>query len=116
MMTETAHVIVSSGACLRKNSNVLIVCGRHNKVFAELLMLESYVVRAYPYLWEFDEKFFLKYSEKLSENAIATLPVHVRSLLENSNVIIWLSQFDNLAKFPVDVGRGLVLFGMPFMV
>jgi len=89
---------------------VLIVCGLHNKAFAEQLSLESYVVGAHPYLWMFDEKFFLKYSEKFPENAVAILPKHVRSLLKNSDVIIWLSQFDNVEKLQADVRKAIFSF------
>jgi leucyl aminopeptidase (aminopeptidase T) len=109
-MKEAAHAIITRVACLRRNSNLLIVCGFHNKAFAERLMLESYVVGAHPYLWVFDEKFFLKYSKKFPENAVATLLVHLRSLLENSNVIIWLSQFDDLEKFPANIRKAIVSF------
>lgn len=58
----------------------------------------------------FDEKFFLKYVKMLSEDAIAILPEHLRSLLENSNVIIWLSQYDDLDKFPANVRKAIVSF------
>jgi leucyl aminopeptidase (aminopeptidase T) len=110
LMRETANTIVASVACLKRNSNVLVVCGLHNKVFAEQLMLESYAVGAHPYLWVFDEKFFLKYSKKFPEDAVAILPKHIRSLLENSDVIIWLSQFDNLEKLPADVRKAIFSF------
>jgi leucyl aminopeptidase (aminopeptidase T) len=109
-MREAAHAIVTRVTCLRKNSNLLIICGLHNKGFAELLMLESYSVGAYPHLWVFDEGFFLKYSKKFSEAAVATLPRHVRSLLENSDVIMWLSQFDDVEKFPANVRNAIVSF------
>ena len=109
-MRETANIIVNSVACLRRNFDVLVVCGLHNKVFAEQLMLESYAVGAHPYLWVFDEKFFLKYSRKFPEDGVAILPKHIQSLLENSDEIIWLSQFDNLEKFPSNVRKGIVSF------
>jgi leucyl aminopeptidase (aminopeptidase T) len=110
LMRETANTIVHSVACLKRNYNVLVVCGLHNKVFAEQLMLESYAVGAHPYLWMFDEKFFLKYSKKFLENAVAILPRHVRSLSENSDVIMWLSQFDNIEKLPADVRKAIFSF------
>lgn len=109
-MSKATHAIVTSVACLRRNSNLLVVCGLHNKVFAEQLMLESYAVGAHPYLWVFDEKFFLNHSKKFSENAVTVIPRHVRSLLENSDLIMWLSQFDDLEKFPVSLGRAIVSF------
>ena len=110
LMKQTAHVMVTSVACLGKKSNVLIVCGLHNKVFAEHIMLESYVVRAYPYLWVFDENFFLKHSNMISEDVMAILPEHARSLLEKSDVVIWLSQFKDFEKFPANFERAISSF------
>ena len=110
LMRGTARGIVASVACLRKKSNVLIICGLHNKVFAEYITLESYRVGAYPYLWMFDENFFLKYSNIISEDVIAILPEHTRSLLENSDVAIWLSQFEDFEKFPANIRKAFVSF------
>ena len=110
LMREAARAIVTSIACLKEKFNVLVVCGLHNKMLAEHIMLESYAVKAYPHLWVFDEKFFLKYAKTFSEDAIAILPEHLRSLLENSNVIIWLSQYDDLEKFPANVRKPIVSF------
>jgi len=109
-MREVAHAIVTNIACLKEKFNVLVICGLHNKILAEHIMLESYAIRAYPHLWVFDEKFFLKDVKNLSEDTIAILPEHLRSLLENSNVIIWLSQFDNLEKFPTNIRKAIVSF------
>jgi leucyl aminopeptidase (aminopeptidase T) len=109
-MIETANVIVTSVACLRKKSNVLVVCGLHNKTFAEHIMLESYMVGAHPYLWVFDESFFLKHSNIISEDVIAVLPEHTRSLLEKSDVVIWLSQFEDFEKFPANIRTAISSF------
>jgi leucyl aminopeptidase (aminopeptidase T) len=109
-MRKTASTIVRSVACLKRNSSVLVICGFHNKVFAEQLMLESYAVGAHPYLWVFDEKFFVKCSKKLPEDVIAILPKHIRSLSENSDLIIWLSQFDDLEKFSAEARKAIVDF------
>jgi leucyl aminopeptidase (aminopeptidase T) len=110
LIREAARAIVTSIACLKEKFNVLVICGLHNKTLAEHITLESYAVRAYPYLWVFDEKSFLKYVKILSEDTIAILPEHLHSLLENSNVIIWLSQFDDLEKFPADVRKAMISF------
>ncbi|MDI6690749.1 MAG: aminopeptidase [Candidatus Bathyarchaeota archaeon] len=109
-MKEAAHVMVTKIACLREKFNVLVICGLHNKTLAEHIMLESYAVGAYPHLWVFDEKFYLKHAEILSESTMAFLPTHLRSLLENSNVIIWLSQFGALDKFPVNLRKAIISF------
>jgi leucyl aminopeptidase (aminopeptidase T) len=73
-------------------------------------VLESYVAGAHPYLWVFDEKFFLKHSKEIPKDSVAIIPKHIRSLLENSDAIIWLSQFDDLDKFPANVGKAIVSF------
>lgn len=67
-LKESAHIIATNVACLRKTPNVLIVCGSHNKMLAEYIMLESQRMRAHPNLWAFDEEFFVKSSEKASED------------------------------------------------
>jgi len=110
LVRETARAIVTSIACLKEKFNVIVICGLHNKTLAERITLESYALRAYPYLWVFDEKFFMKYAETFSEDAIAILPEHVRSLLENSDVVVWLSQFDDLEKFPPGVRKAMISF------
>lgn len=111
-MKEVAHTIVANIACLKGNFNVLIICGLHNKALAEYLMLESYAVGAYPYLWVFDEKAFLKHAKTLSENVIRVLPKHVHSLLMDSDVIIWLSQFGDslLKRYPANVKEAIISF------
>jgi leucyl aminopeptidase (aminopeptidase T) len=109
-MKETAHVIVTDIACLKEKFNVLIICGLHNKALAEYIMLESYTVGGYPYLWVFDEKVFLKYAEIPSENMVKVLPKHVHSLLVNSDVIVWLSQFGDLRKIPKNVKKAIFSF------
>ncbi|NWF87263.1 aminopeptidase [Candidatus Bathyarchaeota archaeon] len=109
-MREAARVIVTSIACLKEKFNVLVICGLHNKTLAKYITLESYAMKAYPYLWVFDEKAFSKNVKILCEDEIAILPKHSRSLLENSNVIIWLSQFDDLEKFPPSVRKAMISF------
>jgi leucyl aminopeptidase (aminopeptidase T) len=107
---EVAHTIVTNIACLKEKFNVLIICGIHNKALAEFITLESYAVGAYPHLWVFDDKIFLKYAKTFPENAIAILPGHVCSLLKNSDVIIWLSQFGDLRKIPKNVKKAIFSF------
>jgi len=110
LMRKAARAIVTSIACLKEKFNVVIISGLHNKTLAEHIMLESYAVKAYPYLWVFNEKFFLKHAKFFPTDTISFLPEHIRSLLENSNVIIWLSQFDDLEKFPADVRKAIISF------
>lgn len=107
---EAAHTIVADIACLKEKFNVLIICGLHNKDLAEYITLESYAVGAYPYLWVFDEKVFLKHAKIPSENVVKVLPKHVCSLLMDSDVIVWLSQFGDLRKFPKHVKKAMFSF------
>ncbi|MEM3580380.1 MAG: aminopeptidase [Candidatus Bathyarchaeia archaeon] len=107
---EAAHTIVTDVACLKEDFNVLIICGFHNKNLAEYITLESYAVGAYPYLWVFDEKIFLKHAKTPSENVIRVLPKHVCSLLRDSDVIIWLSQFGDLRKITKNVKKAMFSF------
>ena len=109
-MREVAHTIVAKIACLKEKFNVLIICGLHNKTLAEYIMLGSYAVEAYPYLWVFDEKVFLKHAKILPENVIRVLPKHVHSLLMNSDVIIWLSQFGLWKRYPTNVEKAIISF------
>ena len=58
----------------------------------------------------FDGKFFLKYAKMFPNDAIAILPEHAHSLLKASDVIIWLSQFDDFEKFPTNVRKAMISF------
>ncbi len=109
-MRKVAHTIVTNIAFLKEKFNVLIICGLHNKTLAEYITMESYALGAYPYLWVFDEKFMLKHAKILSENVISVLPKHVHSLLVNSDLIIWLSQFGKFKKYPTNVEKAMISF------
>lgn len=109
-MREVAHTIATSIACLKEKFNVLIICGLHNKRLAEHIVLESYTVGAYPYLWVFDEKFLLTHAKFLSGNVLSVLPKHVHSLLVNSDVVIWLSQFGKFKKHPTNFEKAITSF------
>jgi len=109
-LKESAHVIVTSVACLRKRPNVLVICGLHNKVLAEYIMLESQRIGAHPNLWAFDQDFFLKISKTASENLTTMVLKHSCSLVEKSNVIIWLSQFEDVEKLPADIRKAVYSF------
>jgi len=92
-LLNAGRAIVTRAASVKKNSNLLIICGVHNKNLAEQLMLQAYAAGAHPFLWVFDERPFLRHSRFLSSNSMGSLPSHTRSLLEKSDVVIWLSQF-----------------------
>jgi leucyl aminopeptidase (aminopeptidase T) len=58
-------------------------------------MRECYAKHAYPHLWVFDENLLPKKDKIVAKNIEAVLAKHTRSLLENSDLVIWLSQFEN---------------------
>jgi leucyl aminopeptidase (aminopeptidase T) len=109
-LRQAARVVVANVACLRKKLNVLIICGLHNKVFAESIALESYRVGAYPYLWVFDERLFVNHSIKVSQDVVAVLPKHTCSLVKESDIIVWLSQFTDIESVPLNIRRGIYSF------
>jgi leucyl aminopeptidase (aminopeptidase T) len=107
---QAARVLAANVACLRKGLSVLIICGLHNKVFAESIALESYTLGAYPYLWVFDERFYVKYPRKVSRDAVAVLPKHICALIKESDVIVWLSQFTDIESVPLKIRRNIYSF------
>jgi len=109
-LKEAAHVIVTSVAVLRKRPNVLVICGAHNKILAKYIMLEAQRVGAHPFLWEFNEDFFLESLKNTSEKPLAAVLGQVHSLVEKSSTIIWLSQFEDVGRFPVNVRRMVYSF------
>jgi leucyl aminopeptidase (aminopeptidase T) len=54
----------------------------------------------------FDED-LLKKAQKVAKNAETTLPRHVRSLLENSDLTIWLTQFENPKSALTELGNAV---------
>jgi len=108
-LRHAAEAIVAA-ACLRKRLNVLIVCGVHNKFFAEYIALESYRVSAYPYIWMFDENFFVRCSKAASRAVLSVLPEHMVSLIKKSDVVIWLSQFEDIERISAPIRRSIYSF------
>lgn len=104
-LKETAHVIVTQVAYLRKRPNVLVICGAHNKILAKYVMLEAQRVGAHPFLWEFNEDFFLESLKNASEKPLAAVLGQVHSLVEKSNTVIWLSQFEDVGRFRANVRK-----------
>ncbi len=103
-MKKAAHSIATRAALLKRGSNVLIICGKHNSTFAEGLMLECYAKHACPHLWVFDEHLLPKRAKMVAEGADDMLPKHTRSLLDNSDLIIWLTQFEDPKNALTDLG------------
>jgi leucyl aminopeptidase (aminopeptidase T) len=107
---NAAHTIVHNIACLRENTTVIVICGLHNKRFAEDITLESHLMGAQPFLWVFNEKTILENSDTVYEQELATLPRHTEALLEKSDVIIWLSQFKDFTRLPENVKPAVCSF------
>lgn len=109
-MKEAAHSIVTRVACVKKVPNVLIICGRHNSAFAGYLMRECYEECAFPHLWVWDENLLPGKGRVVTETLVAKLPKHTRSLLKNSSLIIWLTQFENPKNAEADLGTAVCSF------
>jgi len=106
LVREAAWALINGIARPKWKGTVFVICGLHNRWFAEALMLASHRVGAEPHVWVFDEDSFAKNLEAASEKAVPMVPVVERSLLERSDVVFWLSQFDSLERFPEEV-RGI---------
>lgn len=106
-MKGAAHSIVTRNACPKKASNILIICGKHNSTFAGHLMTECYTEHVYPHLWTWDEN-LLPSNRKTA--VMAKLPQHTRSLLENSDLVIWMTQFENPKNAMTDLGTTVCSF------
>jgi leucyl aminopeptidase (aminopeptidase T) len=109
-LKETAHVIVTRAACLKKGRDALVICGPHNKVLAQYIMLEAQRVGSQPFLWEFNEDFFRESFERASGNSMSSVLGQMRSLVEKSDTIIWLSQFENVERFPANIRKAIYSF------
>jgi hypothetical protein len=110
LLRKAARSIVSCSSCPKKGSNVLIICGKHNITFAEYLVTECYAKNISPHLWMWDENLLSSSRKSENETAIMKLPTHTQSLLENSNVIIWMTQFENPRNARIDLGAAVCSF------
>ncbi len=79
-------------------------------MFADYIALESYRMGSYPYIWVFDEVFFVNYSKTVSEEVISVLPKHACSLINESDIVIWLSQFENIERVSTDIRKSVYSF------
>jgi len=109
-LKECAHVIVTNVASLKKRPDVLVICGPHNKMLAEYIMLESQRVGAHPHLWTFDEDFYVK-SLKTNPAILTTKMLgHTCGLVEKAHVVIWLSQFADIERLPANARKTIYSF------
>ena len=111
LLRNASHILIAKSACLKKRSNILIICGPHNKEFAEYIALESYGAGSYPHIWEFDEALLGRCSEEVPGEALSVVPGHVRSLVDDSDRVIWLSQFEDMERISPDIRSGIYSFG-----
>lgn len=112
LMRKAARSIVTRSACLRMgtNSNVLIICGRHNNAFAEYLVAECYSEHVSPHLWMWNENLLPRKGRIFVEAMTAKIPKHTRSLLQDSDLVIWLTQFENPKNAKDELGTAICSF------
>jgi leucyl aminopeptidase (aminopeptidase T) len=101
---------VTNVASLRKRPDVLVICGPHNKMLAEYIMLESQRVGAHPHLWTFDEDFYLRSLEADPEILTTKMLGYTCGLVEKAQLVIWLSQFADVRRFPANVQKTIYYF------
>jgi leucyl aminopeptidase (aminopeptidase T) len=105
-MQEAASILITDAACLKEKSNVLVICGLHNKMVAEHIVSECQAKGANPHLWVFDERTF----RKPANNVAAILPIDTCVLLKRSDLIIWLSQFEDLERFTRNLRKAMISY------
>jgi hypothetical protein len=98
-MRGAAGVLVRDVACVRKKDNAVVVCGLHNRAFAECLVSKLRVAGAIPSFWVFDEGMYLGKSVRVVEAGLAADLEKWRGVLGGADVVVWLSQFDDLERF-----------------
>ena len=111
-MRKAAHSVVTSSACLGLGAveNVLIICGKHNSSFAEYLVTECCLKQVSPHLWMWDENLLPKNKRTAAEIVTAKIPEHTRSLLQDSDLVIWLTQFENPKNARYELGKAVCSF------
>ena len=112
LMKKAARSIVTRSACLRVGamSSVLIICGKHNSAFAEYLVAECYSEHVSPHLWMWDENLLPRKGRIFAETVTAKIPKHTRSLLQDSDLVIWLTQFENPKNAKDELGTAVCSF------
>jgi leucyl aminopeptidase (aminopeptidase T) len=109
-MKKTAQSLVIRVACLHDESNVLIICGKHNSDFAGLVMMECYKRHAFAHLWQWDENLLQDVAGIDSSDASAKVSGHARSLLENADVVFWFTQFEDPKNARTRLGSAICSF------
>ena len=111
-MKKAARSIVTRSACLGVSaiSSVLIICGRHNTAFAECLVAECHSENVSPHLWMWDENLLPRKGRILPETVTVKVPKHTRSLLQDSDLVIWLTQFENPKTAKDELGTAVCSF------
>ena len=112
LMKKAARSIATRSACLRVSaiSSVLIICGRHNGAFAEYLVAECHSEHVSPHLWMWDENPLPRKGRIFPETVTVKFPKHTRSLLQDSDLVIWLTQFENPKNAKDELGTAVCSF------
>ena len=105
---KAAETIINQAALVDENTKLLIIHGKHNKNFAELIALEAFEVGVWPFVWSFDDFLLLNLHDSIK---IPTeIPEHIKALILNSDTIIWLSQFTHIGMVPKNTKEALFSF------
>ncbi len=112
LMRKAARSVVTRSACLRLGTikNVLIICGKHNSAFAEYLVTECYSKQVLPHLWMWNENLLPRDRGTVAINEPVKIPENTRSLLESSDLVIWLTQFENPRNAKDELGTAVISF------
>jgi|Deesub1362A_J573_1020465.scaffolds.fasta_scaffold02102_2 leucyl aminopeptidase (aminopeptidase T) len=105
---KAAEAIINQAALVEENTKLLIIHGKHNKNFAELLALEAFKVGTLPFLWSFDDSLFLNLHSNIKISS--KIPEHVKALILNSDTIIWLSQYTHIDMVLENIKEALFSF------
>lgn len=72
-------------------------------------MREFLAEHACPHLWIFDES-IMKRAKATAKGLKAKLPKHMRSLLQNSDTIVWLTQYENPREAATELGTDVCAY------
>lgn len=112
LMRKAARSVVTRSACLMlgRIKNVLIISGKHNSAFAEYLVTECYSKQVLPHLWMWNENPLPRDRGTVAINEPVKIPENTRSLLESSDLVIWLTQFENPKNARDELGPAVCSF------
>lgn len=96
---EVCKKIAESCAGVREGELVTILGGAHNLEFCESLALACYRLGAVPVLSVTSDEYEHKRLTLLSTDDLARTPRHLMEMIKESDVVIWLSPFEDPSLF-----------------